>query len=70
MGNGLALIPSAGVWYESRKLESQMDELDQMQDGVKFFGSLLLKHAKFAVGGEYMTSAMVPMVRHFRIWRR
>jgi hypothetical protein len=60
MGNGLALIPSGGVWYESRKLESQMDELDQTQDGVKFFGSLLLKHAKFAVGGEYMTSSDGP----------
>ena len=54
MGNGLALIPSGGVWRgetsKSRRRASTK------LSGVKFFGSLLLKHAKFAVGGEYMTA--------------
>ena len=53
-GSGLALIPSAGVWYESRKFDD--GESDNTENGVKFFGSLLLKGANWAVGGEYMTS--------------
>jgi len=52
MGN-LALIPSGGVWYESRTGDND-------QAGVKFFGSLLLKGANWAVGGEYMTSSDGP----------
>jgi hypothetical protein len=49
MGNGLALIPSGGIWYEGRTGDND-------QTGVKFFGSLLLKGANWAVGGEYMTA--------------
>ena len=47
MGEGMALIPSVGVSWESRTGDND-------EDAFKFFGSLLFKGAKFAVGGEYM----------------
>jgi hypothetical protein len=49
LSNGMAVIPSGGVSWESRSGDND-------NSAVKFFGSLLLKHAKFAVGGEFMTS--------------
>ena len=55
-GSGLALIPSGGVWYQGRNLKIEADGVDETRSGVKFFGSLLLKGANWAVGGEYMTA--------------
>jgi hypothetical protein len=48
VGEGMALIPSVGFKWVS--LTGDNDK-----DGWKFFGSLLLKGAQFAVGGEYIS---------------
>jgi hypothetical protein len=47
MGEGMALIPSVGVLWDSRTGDND-------EDAWKFFGSLLFKAPKWAVGGEYM----------------
>jgi hypothetical protein len=47
MGEGMSLIPSVGVLWESRTGDNE-------EDAFKFFGSLLFKGAKFAIGGEYL----------------
>lgn len=47
MGEGMSLIPSVGVQWLSRTGDND-------EDAFKFFGSLLFKGAKFAVGGEYL----------------
>ena len=44
----VALIPSVGAIYEARTGDND-------NTAVKFFGSLLLKGANWAVGGEYMS---------------
>ena len=46
LGEGMALIPSAGVRYASVTGDADVDT-------VKFFGSLLFKASIFAVGGEF-----------------
>jgi hypothetical protein len=48
MGEGLSLIPSFGVEWLSRTGDND-------QDAWKFFGSVLVKAPKFAVGGEYIS---------------
>jgi hypothetical protein len=47
MGEGMALIPSAGVLWESRTGDND-------EDAFKFFASLLFKGPNWAVGGEYI----------------
>jgi predicted porin len=49
VGEGMALIPSAGIWWETRTGDND-------NDAFKFFGSLLFKMKNFAVGGEYMSA--------------
>jgi len=47
MGEGMALIPSVGLQWLSRTGDND-------EDAFKFFGSLLFKAPKWAVGGEYL----------------
>ena len=46
LGEGMALIPSAGVRYKAFTGDNDVN-------GVTFFGSLLFKAGMFAVGGEF-----------------
>jgi len=48
LGEGMALIPTAGVRYVAL-----IDSNVENDNAVKFFGSLLFKAGMFAVGGEY-----------------
>lgn len=52
MGEGMALVPSAGVMYVVVRDNSELSDLDA--DGAKFFGSIIFKGPNFAVGGEYL----------------
>lgn len=51
MGEGMSLIPSAGAKWVKVDVDDVGDE-----DGFKFFGSLLFKMDKFAVGGELIST--------------
>jgi len=50
MGEGMAVIPTAGVMYD------QVTG-DNSENDWRFFGSLLFKAPKFAVGGEYLAKS-------------
>jgi hypothetical protein len=49
MGEGMALIPSFGVAYIAMTDDSDVN-------AFRFFGSLILKAGRFAVGGEYTST--------------
>jgi hypothetical protein len=57
VGEGLSLIPSFGVSYISASIDEDFaDNIDGDVDGVKFFGSLILKAQKFAIGAEFIST--------------